>query len=228
MAGDGRAAFYIGDATLRCYYTLKLEDMGLPPPPYPAPVHDPDPERCARLRSEDPFAELPPFEGGYTWRYWKERAIALKDPIALLQLGMDDTATAEERRNGLAAAAASRDVEVYYVLGNALPAFGAGFEESVGWQLAACDLGYDCRVNNPHVGMGCLEWATCTAGETVASRLRDDESGLGFWGLERAQARADEIVADLKAGRVPEVEITIQQREEEEDEDEEKDEEAEE
>ena len=93
---------------------------------------------------------------------------------------------------------------MYYSLGLALPRLGADFKEAVGWQLAACELGYDCRMDNPRVGMGCLEAGYCTSGQTVAEKLRDE---VGFGPLARAQARADAIVAELKAGRVPRVEL---------------------
>lgn len=165
-AGDGRAAYYIWNATLKCWAALELRRRH-------GTALAPDQEACVRLEHEDPFAALPPFEGGYTWRSWKERAISAGDPLALLQIAAEERQAPEQQRAAINAAMRSGDPEVYYHLGGLLPNLGGDFVESVGWQLVACELGYDCRMDNPHVGMGCVEAGYCTSGQAVAEKIRD-------------------------------------------------------
>ena len=195
--GDGRAAYYIAGPRSsvgrgRNYMRRDGTAFG----PYQEP--------CARFATRIHSRSCRRCEGAYTWRYWQERAISAGDPLALLQLAVEEQQSPQQQRAAVDAAARSGDPEVYYTLGLWLPMLGVGLTEAVGWQLVACELGYDCRMDNPRVGMGCLEAGYCTSGQTVAEKLRDE---VGFDPLARAQARADAIVAELKAGRVPRVEL---------------------
>ena len=193
-AGDGRAAYYVWQASHACWAELDYyKTNGEIPQDY---------ERCKRLENEDPFADLPPREGGYDRAYWKQRALMAGDPLAHLQRALTDEVTQAEGEQAIGLAVRSGDPEVYYALGLWLPAAGADFDEWAGWQLAACALGYDCAMSNPRIGMGCVENGSCQPSDTVETKL-GDEAGLGA--LAQAQERAEAILAALEAGEVPEV-----------------------
>jgi hypothetical protein len=45
-------------------------------------AHARDVARCERMKDGDPFAALPPMEGGYTYEYWLGRAVEAGHPLA--------------------------------------------------------------------------------------------------------------------------------------------------
>lgn len=105
-AGDGRAAYHIGDAVLKCIsvvrsakqhsdfeerYKQQQAQSQLQHPQMPLWARrrsESAIQKCIRLAKEDPFGELPPIEndqyknGYYSIQYWQDRAIELGDPVA--------------------------------------------------------------------------------------------------------------------------------------------------
>ena len=191
FAGNARAAYYIKAATRKCADALELHRVTGEPLMY---------KECARLATDDPFVDLPPRADGYPWMYWQERAISAGDPLALMQVAFEEQQTPVQQQAAIAAAARSGDPEAYFYIGLFMHRFGGGFEDTVGWQLVACDLGYDCRMSNPRVGHGCVERGFCQAEQTLEIKVRDE---VGAWTFSKAEKRAEEILSDLSAGRVP-------------------------
>lgn len=96
MSGDGRAAWYIGQAVVSCVLVTREYHRGVDPQAQirqqldnmvkaPQWIRDLGAERtnrCASLAKNDPFGGLPQREGGYSSAYWYELALADKDPLA--------------------------------------------------------------------------------------------------------------------------------------------------
>jgi hypothetical protein len=96
LAGDGRAALYIGDAISRCALVVKTyrgsddpeaqlnQELAAmtPAPQWTKDLQATQTRRCLALAKRDPFAELPAVEGGYTSKYWAAQALADGDALA--------------------------------------------------------------------------------------------------------------------------------------------------
>ncbi|HEY6125814.1 MAG TPA: hypothetical protein VIV63_14280 [Steroidobacteraceae bacterium] len=113
--------------------------------------------RCIRLVKEDPFADLPPRAGGYTFRYWRERSAEAGYPLAVAERSLAGLAAPlpglpanpKTRANALGEltqAAVSGDPDVALTIG--FRQFHSDnevrFTSSAAWMLAACRLGADC------------------------------------------------------------------------------------
>ena len=195
LAGDGRASYYLGLVGHKCHLAIEYYRlMG---------EHLPDFDRCHRMLVEDPFAGLPAREGGYRWTFWRELAIAQGDPVAELEDAVfwhrDNTA---RMRAALNAAAASELPEAYFSLGSALLVVGDNNLEALAWMEVACEFGYDCRMDNPRIGMGCVEQGYCVADTTWSQNNRDQFDATPMADID---ARAAAIKAALAAGQVPPV-----------------------
>lgn len=151
--------------------------------------------RCERLFSERPFAgrELPEEADGY--RYWSDRALASGDPLAVMDRVVRSVAgrgaTDGAAKDPAFAATLLRDVRPVVFSGDAAALFAVGgvfshpsvvSEPTAGlaWQVAACELGYDCSKANPAVGFGCAEDGTCEAGETLLDVMQRDLGGVKY------------------------------------------------
>ena len=175
--GDGRAAFYVGRATLDCELTVrKYRGHADPAAEFSieqsktnaAPQWYRDQqaerfERCRGLIDGDPFAQLPPRTSGYGYRYWLDRAVDSGDPVAgvdraFQQMGRAAELSGDDRegmlehvRNAIGSAIASQDPEAIFKLGVLLtdPRYSPDPLNGLAMALAACDLGYDCSATNP-------------------------------------------------------------------------------
>jgi hypothetical protein len=67
-------------------------------------------------------------------------------------------------------------------------------------------------MGNPQVGIGCAKLGTCNAEETLLENMRIN---LGLDVATKAEARAAAIIADLNAGRIPDVRLRTEARAEE-------------
>ena len=113
--------------------------------------------RCARLRNESPFDELPARAEGYGFQYWQKRAEQSGHPVSvtnrslmtLAKLGPDADPSSEARvqaLNDLATAAASDNPDALLRMGLQLswredPALKS---RGAAMMLAACRMGADC------------------------------------------------------------------------------------
>jgi hypothetical protein len=117
--------------------------------------------RCARLMKEDPFAELPPRQGGYPFQYWKQQAAQSGYPLAVAESTFQKVARepVDEKDAGklngesvqaLVKAAVSGDPDVALTIGLHQSWFDDPARKSAAnaWMLAACRLGADCGADS--------------------------------------------------------------------------------
>lgn len=177
--GDGRAQFLIGRELDKCEMTLSfLRKREGDPETILWSLSDNWSEemkqrsvaeyrRCARLLKEDPFAELPPRNGGYPFQYWQQRAAQTDYPLAVTQRtlpqlmlppadGVERPDTPESRKareellHDLTKATASGDPDVALTIGmrQSWVEDPAGKTAGSAWMLAACRLGADCGADS--------------------------------------------------------------------------------
>jgi hypothetical protein len=172
--GDGRAQYLISRELDRCEMTLSLvrKHVGdpeshiwsLPETGWTQPMKEStiaELRRCIRLLKEDPFADLPPRKEGYSFQYWRNRAVEAGYPQAVVDKSLRDWSlqteggthaqkAGAESLGKLANAVVSGDPEI---------ALTIGFRQSMyedpsrktsasAWMLAACRLGADCSANS--------------------------------------------------------------------------------
>lgn len=175
--GDGRAQYLISRELDKCEMTLSLLRKS-----------DVDPEtqiwnfpesgwsqvmkeraiaelrRCRRLLKEDPFADLPPRKGGYTFQYWMAKSVESGYPLAVVEKSLGDwgsqseggtngkTASAESL-DKLAAATSTGDPEIALTIGFRQTMYESPARKTAAsaWMLAACRMGADCSANSKAV-----------------------------------------------------------------------------
>lgn len=164
--------------------------------------------RCMSFDAATAFADLPARDGGYDAAYWRQRALASRDIRALTSYAQEvsvnfsseiESSKAASKQAAQAAidqAIQSKDPEDLYLLGNLLQLVASDPVNGFAWQLAACQQGYDCRLDNPVVGYGCVDAGTCGSGMTIADQI---QRGLGADKLGAIFARALAIQAYLNA-----------------------------
>jgi hypothetical protein len=180
LAGDGRAALYIGDAVSRCALVVKLYRGSEDPeaqlnqelaamtnaPQWGKDLRAARTRQCLPLAKEDPFAQLPAVDGGYTSKYWFAQALADGDALAQGRVAGDllsDIAAAKSMSDSdraaklkatdenLRAAVESGDPDVLFGIGMLLAdgRYSADPLNGLAVALAACELGHDCSAKNP-------------------------------------------------------------------------------
>jgi hypothetical protein len=120
--------------------------------------------RCRRLLKEDPFADLPPRKGGYTFQYWMAKSVESAYPLAVVEKSLSDwgsqseggtngkTASAESLSK-LAAETATGDPEIALTIGFRQTMYESPARKTAAsaWMLAACRMGADCSANSKAV-----------------------------------------------------------------------------
>jgi hypothetical protein len=175
--GDGRAQYLISRELDRCEMTLSLvrKQAGdpetviwsLPETGWTQPMKEgaiAELRRCHRLLKEDPFADLPPRNDGYSYRYWMDRAVESGYPQAVVERSLSEWSRQteggshamkpeSESLNKLVTAAASGDPELALTIGFRQSWYENSARKSAAsaWMLAACRLGADCSVNSQAV-----------------------------------------------------------------------------
>jgi hypothetical protein len=157
--------------------------------------------RCERLFSEDPFVgrDLP--EEAKRFRYWSDRALASGDPLAVIdratrsvasRASTDKATLRESLLNDVQQVVFSGDAAALFAVGGIFshPSVVADPTHGYAWQIAACELGYDCSKANPTLGFGCAADGTCLAGETHLDIMQRD---LGAAKYAAIYARAQDI-----------------------------------
>jgi hypothetical protein len=151
--------------------------------------------RCERLLAEDPFAaqELPDEARGY--RYWASRALESGDPLAVMERAVRSIAgrgaTSDAAKDPAFRSSLLSDVRHVAFSGDAVALFSVGGllshpsvvadpTDGYAWQVAACEMGYDCSKQNPALGFGCTEDGTCDAGETFLDIMQRDLGAAKF------------------------------------------------
>jgi hypothetical protein len=171
--GDGRAQYLIGRELDRCEMTLSLvrKMPGDPeaviwgmPDSWPQALKERsigEYRRCKRLLKEDPFAELPPRDGGYPFQYWKKQAAQSGYPLAVAESTLEKQAQqpaeakdagrlSDDSLQALTKATVSGDPDVALIIGFRQSWFDdpARTTTANAWMLAACRLGADCGADS--------------------------------------------------------------------------------
>jgi hypothetical protein len=228
-SGDGRAAWYIGQALTSC--TLVVKDYRRTPNPEelirrqlersvnaPQWIRDLEVEktnRCLGLAQSDPLEGLPHRDGGYPSAYWRNLALADKDPLAEAQAAADAIATisvtqgmSEEAKTvqvrvvdaNIRALVQSGDPDALYYAGTLLsdPRYSSNSMNGIAVALAACDLGHDCSADNPENPFyNCKLSGECPSGADYAYFL---QQSLGAGKYSQIYAHAQEIVQSVRSG----------------------------
>jgi hypothetical protein len=216
--GDSKAALYISKALYICSPIQKEYANSSDPQSefdthWAARSHAPqwvvekarkDFQACVGFIKGDAFAGLPARPGGYnSIRYWMEKSA--NDPVAqALQAGSAIADTNYEKssvanaksfdsaQKSINSAIASRDPAALFQVGQLLSDGHASSDPLQGFALsiAACNLGYDCTVNNTELFRGCAAQGQCPPGITYADVIR---KAVGNEGYAQAYALAQQI-----------------------------------
>jgi hypothetical protein len=165
---------------------------------------------CERFFKEDPFAGLPPRDGGYmSIKLWTNLAYQYKDPVALTEhvseqmmnsvrnpAARHDPAIYQALQPELNQAAESGDPEALFRVGMFLVngSIGEDTIRASAVQLAACNLGYDCTPKNEFAFGACLLSGNCQEGDLYTDRVRQM---LGEGGYAKAYALAQQLETAL-------------------------------
>jgi hypothetical protein len=235
LRGDGRAAYYIGEAVARCAWAVK-QFRGAPDPEAQlnqeldamakAPQWARDAvaaraRRCMGLAQDDPFAQLPQRDGGYGATYWYDTALAADDALAQVRVvtvaladteglkNAERTARLAAIQSNLHAALSSGDPEALYKVGM-LAADGRYSQDPLGGvaiALAACELGRDCSAeSSDNAFAACNVSGACPPHATLFDVM---QRSLGAAKYAEIYARAQQIKASMLANDWPSVESAL-------------------
>jgi hypothetical protein len=168
--------------------------------------------RCERLVAEDPFEGYDVPEEARDFRYWRDLARASGDALAVMddayrlvasRPASDDVEKDREFREALMAdvrvAVVSRDPMALFAVGGVFsnPSVVANPEAGYAWQVAACELGFDCTLAKPEWGFGCVESGACLPGQTWLDNMQRD---LGPTKYAQIYAKSQDIRYKLETG----------------------------
>lgn len=164
--GDARAQWKLADRMRECSGLLALDAKG---------VHSQEAEKCKT-------------DGVPTgdWQALQEKAIAAKDPVALLlnSYQLEDSAKFEEAAE---IAARSNDPEAQILLGHLLLVQGDDPVDAIAWMIVGCG---DCTMDDPRLGIPCAESGACASGIRFVDYLA---AQYGHEITLEAQARANSL-----------------------------------
>jgi hypothetical protein len=224
--GDARAEYLLGKLLLRCEVwkrtlaqyegsaTDRIERYvaAMKSPDYYRHKSRDEAMRCAKLFSASPFEGYGLPNEALDFKYWSNRAIESKDPVAVMERSVlsmpgdrsNDPLTKRSFRDGLFAdvrvAVASGNPEALFMVGGLFmnPHLVANPEHGYAWVVAACELGYDCADSNPgRGGAGCVEAGVCVEGHGMLDVLQRD---LGAAKYAAIYANAQDIQYKIKTG----------------------------
>ena len=214
--GDGAAQYYIGRALTRCEETNALygdadsaEQAVSHLAGFPAMLERERQEYldCSRLRSENPFKDLPAHPGGYPAAYWRSRALETRYPVAMVAAAFDSPGQYNTQMIATALATGSGEAMLLFGWSQATAARATESAPvmAAAWVLAACRSGANCGPTNdvlplvtcrPEIQLGCTERYTAVD-ELAAS--------LGPQDMDEASLLAQDIQRNLEyhdAGRL--------------------------
>jgi hypothetical protein len=202
--GDGAAQYYIGRALTRCEETNALygdadsADQAVSHmASFPALLESERQEYldCSKLRSENPFKDLPERPGGYPADYWRSRALESRYPVAMVAAALDSPGQYNSQM--IATALATGNGEAMLLFGWSQATAARATESApvmaAAWVLAACSSGANCGPTND-----VLPLATCRAeiqlGCTERYTAVDElAASLGSQDLDEASLLAQDI-----------------------------------
>lgn len=219
LGGDGRAAFFVGEALTECAYIIRFVKenpdaeaeynrrfVNLALAPQWVRDHNAEKfKRCSGLERDSVFSGLPPRDGGYSSpKYWHDLALSDGDADAIAQRASQELAADAKResRDGnslvqldadLFSVLQSGDPEALFRIGLALSSgrFGGDPVKGAAIALAACDLGYDCSANNPENSFSACEATAACPGNADFSYYV--QQGMGEGSYAKAYALAQEF-----------------------------------
>jgi hypothetical protein len=168
--------------------------------------------RCERLVAEDPFEGYEVPEEARDFRYWSNLALESGDALAVMdhayrlvasRPSSDDVEKDRAFREALTAdvrvAVSSRDPAALAAVGGVFsnPSIVANPEAGFAWQVAACELGFDCSLAKPDWGFGCVESGACLPGQTWLDNMQRD---LGPAKYAAVYAKSQDIRYKLETG----------------------------
>ena len=233
--GDSRAALYISKALYVCLpIKRQYADSDNPEADFasywatmtksPQWVVDKarsDFHLCAGFIKGDAFAALPRQPGSYeSSEYWVKHASG--DPVAqvmlagaaIAQVGFDKSPGAiakarQSAQDAINSAVTSNDPIALFKAGQLLSDGHAGGDPIQGFavSLAACDLGFDCTVNNADVSGNCIASNTCSPGSQYSDLVK---RAVGNEGYAQAYARAQQLEDAIRRSDTTAIQKLIQ------------------
>ncbi|HEY4447856.1 MAG TPA: hypothetical protein VGN03_04575, partial [Steroidobacteraceae bacterium] len=153
-------------------------------------------ERCKKLATTDPFAGLPPREGGYMRaRYWWDLGANSDDPGAQARGAVEkfvtDNADPAAAQAAIDRAVRSGDPMALFWVGFALSDLHWSSDTTRGDAIAllGCELGYDCSVDNPAMLLHNCKYSNACGGITDYPSWLAASIGPDLYGEAYAQAQ---------------------------------------
>lgn len=223
-AGDGRAAYYIGQAMFKCGPIIAAARRGGDPEAYVQQQlaslhpgieqaikdeHEAKARRCFGLAKENAVDGLPE-----TLAYWQAQAAKAGDPLAqadvaaqaAAEISVDPRMPEDVRaaklkivQDNLRAVVESGDPTALFRAGMLManPQLTTDALRGVSVALAACDLGLDCTAANPDMLFhDCAVSGRCPPGMEWPQEL---QSSMGQEGYAQLYARAQQVVTAARA-----------------------------
>lgn len=212
-SGDGRAQWLLSKALMECQLELVTAQevaAGRLPGHLAA---TPRAQRCQRFKNSHPLDGLGLPEDAKSFAYWRDQALASKDPNAVMlraakaasSLGSDtDAATKVDLHRqileDLLIVVESREPEAILTLTSLYmnPHVARDDLQWVSWALAACDLGYDCTLPLPAARDECGASGLCTSVTTVGDMIQRSPKFAS--NNAEIYAAAQEIASLVRAG----------------------------
>jgi hypothetical protein len=142
------------------------------------------------------------------WRAMIDEAARRGQPYAMIEIGfsrLENPKTFEEGLALITTALQSGDAVAVSSMADIFDSAGAEPGVSIGWLLAACDLGLDCSAEGTFMANTCGPFSqTCGVNETVRDLIVRQHGDYGYWLAER---KAEDIVEAIKAGKIGDLNI---------------------
>ncbi|HZF31523.1 MAG TPA: hypothetical protein VE907_20575 [Gammaproteobacteria bacterium] len=165
--------------------------------------------RCEKFFDGSPLDGLDVPEGAHDSRYWLDQAIASRDPLAVMDHALEESASRHwdsvppEHRahllDDVRIAVTSREPAALFKISTVYSLATVARDPAQGavWLVAACEAGYDCSNANPDIGQGCIERRGCDARSTLPEAMR---LALGDTQFAEIRTTAQEILARINRG----------------------------
>lgn len=237
FVNDAKKAAFNGDpasqlAIIRALQACQVVAHTASSPPHPPPtspdwkvaLYDKERARCERLRTTDPFADLPRRPGGYSDAYWIDRADASGVPLAqaIRAMGLASTlgASGEGADPEKVAAVVSRlktaahggDPAAYLYIGMTFGFAGSGksFDpRQAAWLMLACRQNENCEDPSFSIlDIPCPQGLATSCGfrEALTNLL---QTSLPPGQYARAEALSHEIEQSIQDERWDDIDLTL-------------------
>lgn len=142
------------------------------------------------------------------WRAMIDEAARRGQPYAMIEIGssrLENPDTFDEGLAFITTALKSGDPVAVSSMADIFDSANAEPGVSIGWLLAACELGLDCSAEGAFMANTCGPFSqTCGVNESVRDFIVRQHGDYGYWLAER---KAKDIVEAVKAGRTEDLNI---------------------